>query len=379
MRRGLAISSACLVLLAGLPAAQADDPPAATPRCELTAFPPQPPPPSQPTGWRGLLYRAMKALDRSEAPAAAIKRLGGTRLVMRADADVFRTAILDDLRNDTRCLMREARIPHGGLAVHDGSVELHLRDRHDLQKATSALHAATRGAVDMSVQIGEAAVITMTPTEQGLADRLAAMLDRSVEVITRRIKDLGIKQAGVERDGADRIRIELPGVTDTSRLVGILGARGRLELRLVDATMSAEEARKTSVPLDDDLLYGIKDKAPWLVSKRVSVGGDDIVEVYAGLPDSGEPYVAFRFDARGTRDFARVTRENVGRQFAIVLDDAVISAPIIREPIVGGSGQITGRFTPREASDLAILLRGGTLPVRLDVVEQQSVAPPKTN
>ncbi len=373
MRRGLAISSACLLLLAGLTAAHADNPPAAATRCELTAFPPPPPAPWEPTGWRRLLYRAVEALVRTETPAAALKRLGGTRLVMRADTQVLRSAILDDLRNDIRCLMREARIGYAGLAVHDGHVELRLREARDVPKAGKAVLDATHGAVDIAVELDDA--LTMTPIEKSLYQRLAGMLDRSVEIIAERARNLGIARAGVQRDGADRIVIELPEVTDASRLVAMLGARAQLELRLVDAAMSAEQALKTTIPLDDDVLYGMKDKTPYLVSRQVAVSGADIVDASASFAGRGEPAVSFRFAARGARAFAEATRENVGRQLAIVLDDAVISAPIIREPILGGSGMINGNFTPREANDLAVLLRSGTLPLRLDVVDQQSVAP----
>jgi preprotein translocase subunit SecD len=374
MRRALAISATCLLLLAGPTAGRADDRPAATAtRCELAAFPPPRPVEAGSSGWRGLLNQLVQKLDRTETPAAALARLGGTRLTMRADAELFRTALLNDLRNDVRCLMREARIGHGSLGIRDGGVELHVPNVADGVKAVAALSAATRGGVDIG-QMPDG-LIRLTPNEEGLADRLGAVLDRSREIIAGRARDLGIAQAGVERDGADRIRILLPGVLDVSRLVAMLGSRARLELRLVDSSMSAEQALKTTIPLDDDVLYGMKDKVPYLVSRKVAVSGADLVEASPTFATRDEPAVSFRFDARATRAFADVTRENVGRPFAIVLDDQVISAPIIREPIVGGSGIINGKFTVREATDLAILLRSGALPLRLDVVEQQSVAP----
>src|SRR5262249_28897469 len=157
---------------------------------------------------------------------------------------------------------------------------------------------ATGGAVDI-VHMGDG-LIKLTPTEKGYADRLGALLDRAVEIIAGRAKDFGVAHAGVARDGADRVVIRLPGVTDASHLVAMLGSRARLELRLVDTTMTVEAALKTAVPPDDDVLYGMKDRLPYLVSKKVAVGGEDIVEADAGLPDSGEPYVYFRFDTRGT-------------------------------------------------------------------------------
>jgi preprotein translocase subunit SecD len=274
--------------------------------------------------------------------------------------------------------MREARIPHGELAVRDGSVELRLRDTADSVKAIAALSAMTNSTVGMLVRPD--GLIRLTPTEKDLADRLGAVLDRSAEIIAGRARDLGVAQAAVARDGADRLRIILPGITDASRLVAMLGSRARLELRLIDSSMSAEQALETTVPLGDDVLYGMKDKTPYLVDRKVAMSGADIVEASATIVGArDEPAVSVRFDARGTRAFAEVTRANVGRVFAIVLDDAVISAPVIREPILGGSGLINGKFTVNEANDLAILLRSGALPLWFEVVERQAVAAAETN
>ncbi len=388
MRRALALSAMCLLHLAGPTAGRADDRPAAT-RCELAAFPLTRPVEAAPIGWRGLVYQVVRKLDRSETPDAALARLGGTRLILRADAELFRAALLNDLRNDLRCLLREARVGHGELAVRDGGVDLRMRDRADLRKILLAAFAATgpvrntpdatsefsRRSADISLMQIDDGLIRITPTQDGLADRLGAMLARAREIIAGRVRDLGIAQAAVEREGADRIRILLPGVADAARLVAMLGSRAKLELRLVDSSMDPEQALKTTVPLDDDVLYGLKDKVPYLVGRKVAVSGADIIEASPSVVGPrDEPAVAFRFDARGTRAFAEVTRENVGRPFAIVLDDQVISAPVIREPIVGGSGLINGNFTIQEANDLAVLRRSGALPLRLELGEQETVA-----
>ena len=376
MRRTLAISGTCLLVLVGPTPGHAEDRAAQATHCELAAFPaPRPAEPAA-AGWQGLLHQFVRTLERPETPAAALARTGGTRLTMRADTELSRITLLDDLRNDTRCLMRETRIAHGELAVRDGGVDLRLRNAADAVKAVAVLSAATRSGVAI-LQTPDG-LIRMTPTEEGLTDRLGAMLDRSREIIAGRARDLGVEHAGVERDGADRIRILLPGVTDASRLVAMLGSRARLELRLIDSSIDPEQALKTTIPLDDNVLYGMKDKVPYLVSRKVAVSGADIVEASATLGARDEPAVAFRFDGRGTRAFADVTRDNVGRPFAIVLDDRVISAPLIREPILGGSGLINGKLTIHEANDLAILLRSGALPLRLEVVAQDTVAA-KTN
>jgi preprotein translocase subunit SecD len=140
--------------------------------------------------------------------------------------------------------------------------------------------------------------------------------------------------------------------------------------------MSAEQAQSGTPPAGTEVLLGFKDKRPYLVAKDSALDGDDIS--YAGpgfAAGTKEPIASFRFNGRGTRRFAHVTEENVGKPFAIVLDDKVISAPVIREPITGGSGQISGNFTLEEASSVAMLLRAGALPGHLTLVEQQVVHP----
>jgi preprotein translocase subunit SecD len=380
--RGLAISATCLLLFAGLTVARAQDRPApAATRCELAAFPaPAPPPPHVETSaskWGQLRDLALKWLDRSEAPAAALERLGGTRLVLRADPQIFRTRILNGLRNDVHCLMREARIRYSAIIVRDDRVELWLSGPARLPDAASVLSTGTSGAVDV-VGLSDVA-LELAPTEKGLASRLGGMLDQSIDVIAGRAKSLGIAGAGARRDGTDRILVLLPGVTDASRLVGTLASRGRLEFRLIDMSMRAEDALASAAPADSEVLRGVKDKAPYLVSRSVALGGEHIVEATPAFSPSNEPVVRFRFNAVGARIFAQLTQENVGRPFAILLDDEVISAPVIRDPILGGSGQIAGRFTVEEATTLATLLRSGALPLKLEVIEQQAVKPAQKN
>jgi preprotein translocase subunit SecD len=151
-----------------------------------------------------------------------------------------------------------------------------------------------------------------------------------------------------------------------------------LSFQLVDVAVNPEQAVGGQVPPDDELLYQAKTNppAPIVVQKRIMVSGEDLVDAQPGFDQrTGEPIVSFRFNTNGARRFAQVTQENVGRPFAIVLDNQVISAPVIREPILGGSGQISGRFTVEQANDLAILLRAGALPAPLTIIEERTVGP----
>jgi preprotein translocase subunit SecD len=193
-------------------------------------------------------------------------------------------------------------------------------------------------------------------------------------MIDQRLRNIGINQAGVLSDGPGRIRVLLPGVADPDRVVAVFAKKVRVSLRLVDLSMAPEEAQRGTPPAGSEVLYGFKDKTPYLLFKESAIDGDDIIDASPGFaPGTREPVASFRFNARGTRRFAHVTEENIGRPFAIVLDDRVLSAPVIREPITGGSGQISGNFTLEEANTVAMMLRAGALPGRLTVVEQQVI------
>ena len=197
---------------------------------------------------------------------------------------------------------------------------------------------------------------------------LAQAVDESTKIIERRLKDMAVRAQVWSQDG-NRIMVELPKSVELNRTVEVMIKRGRLQFRLVDQSMTAEEAIRTKPPATSDVLYD-RYKRPYLVEKYAAITTRDLSDAQAAFDQrTNEPVVTFRFNTAGTRKFARVTQENVGRPFAIVLDNDVISAPIIREPIVGGSGQISGSFTVEQANDLAILLRSGEHPGDLKFIQ----------
>ena len=181
----------------------------------------------------------------------------------------------------------------------------------------------------------------------------------------------------IQRQGTDRILVQVPGLQDPTRLKQLLGKTAKLDFRMVDTGASPEQAVQGRTPPEDDLLYSASQpKTPYLVEKRILVSGGDLTDAQPGFDQrTSEPIVSFRFNTSGARKFAQVTQENVGKPFAIVLDNEVISAPVIREPILGGSGQISGSFTVQSANDLAILLRAGALPAPLTIIEERTVGP----
>lgn len=309
----------------------------------------------------------------------AIETEGGCRILFQVDAAALGEAVVTDLRDDVYRIVREDHIPFAGLALREGGVELRIADGKNRERVVSELMPSTQatswraGSVDVSDK-GEG-LIRLTPTNSALAERLHRLVEDSMNMIEQRLHNSGIPELGTRGEGADRIRVLLPGVTDAQRVTAIFGKRAHITFRLVDTSMTAEEALQGNAPPASEVLYNFKDKTPYLVLKESVIEGDDISSAAAVFGPADQPVVSFRFNARAARRFAHITADNVGRPFAVVIDDKVFSAPVIREPIVGGSGQISGNFTLEEANTVAMLLLSGTLPGRLSVVEQQVVEP----
>jgi len=194
---------------------------------------------------------------------------------------------------------------------------------------------------------------------------------QSINVIERRLKDLAVRFKVQPQDN-DRILLRLATSVDPKRVIEVTTRRGRLQFRLIETNLTPEQTVRGEAPAHAEVLYGRGDRQPYMVYKRSVLTGRDVVDAQAAFDvRNNEPIITFRFNAEGARRFAQVTQENVGRPFAIVIDNEVMSAPIIREPILGGTGQISGRFTVEEANNLAIQLRSGELPGKLTLLEQR--------
>jgi preprotein translocase subunit SecD len=217
-------------------------------------------------------------------------------------------------------------------------------------------------------------LITVTLSPEALRDRANAAVQQSIEIVRRRIDETGVADPDITRQGQDRIVVQLPGIDDPNRIKQLLGKTARMTFRLVDE--SANLSAAVPPPGDDFLDMEGPGGGKIAVRRRVEVDGADLTNASAGQnPQTGEWVVNFTFDSVGTRRFAEVSRANIGHRFAVVLDDKVITAPVIREPITSGSGEISGQFTADSATDLAVLLRAGALPAPLTVVEERSVGP----
>jgi preprotein translocase subunit SecD len=308
---------------------------------------------------------------------------GGSHILLEVDANAVRKEKVQALLDDVRRVLREARIGYTGLTARGDGVEVKLREGADQQLALSKLRdlsqplggiLGTTGQRSVDVADLGGGLIRLTVTEAAMTERIRSSVDQSIQIVERRVNELGTVEPSIQRQGLDRILVQVPGLGDPRRLIDLIGTTAKLTFRLVDQSMSPEQALQTRPPPESEILYGEKDHVPYLIEKRIMVSGEDLTDAQPGFDQrTGEPIVSFRFNTSGARRFAQVTQENVGRPFAIVLDNKVISAPVIREPILGGSGQISGSFTVQGANDLAILLRAGALPAPLTVIEQRTV------
>ena len=312
---------------------------------------------------------------------------GGSHILLEVDTKAVMKEKLEALRDDVRHNLREARIGYIGLAIKGNSVEVRIRDNAHLDQALTKLRTLSQplggilgGTGRRTVDIENAGnnLIRLTVTEPAIVERVRQAVDQSIEIVERRVNQLGTVEPLIARQGSDRILVQVPGLQDPSELKKLLGKTAKLEFRMVDQSMTAQQALQTRPPPDAEILYGPEKegKPPYLIDKRVLVSGADLTDAQAAFDSrTNEPVVNFRFNTSGARKFAQVTQANVGRPFAIVLDNEVISAPVIREPILGGSGQISGNFTVEQTTLLARLLRAGALPAPLTIVEERTVGP----
>jgi preprotein translocase subunit SecD len=311
---------------------------------------------------------------------------GGSHILLEVDANSVKKDKLDQVRDDVRRTLRDAKIPYTGLAVRNDSVEVRITKDTDLQTALTKLRElsqplggllGTSGQRSLDVADAGGGLIRLTVPQAAITDRIRQAVEQSIQIVERRVNELGTVEPLIQRQGVDRILVQVPGLQDPTRLKELLGKTAKLDFRMVDLTVPADQAQQGRVPADSEVLMSsTSPKTPYVIKKQVLVSGGDLTDAQPGFDQrSGEPIVSFRFNTSGSRKFAQATTENVGQPFAIVLDNEVISAPVIREPITAGSGQISGSFTVQAANDLAILLRAGALPAPLTIIEERTVGP----
>ena len=313
---------------------------------------------------------------------------GGAHLLYQIDEKELVSDWLGNIRGDVRETLRSNRIGYTDLAqnVAGRSVSVRVRKPADLDKAFTELKKLSLpigndvfggfSGNNLDVTRNDSGGVTLTATEPGVNDRISSAIQTSIETIRRRVDAFGTTEPSIQREGRNRILVQVPGVSDVQRLKNLIGETGKLEFKMVDPSADAAEvASSKQVPPGTELVYSSDEPPiPYVLKDQVLVSGESLVGSQPGFDSqTGEPVVTFRFDSAGAKRFGRATQDNVGLPFAIVLDNKVVSAPVIREPILGGTGQISGSFSVQEANDLSVLLRSGALPAKLTVIEERTV------
>lgn len=296
---------------------------------------------------------------------------GGSYLLMEVDTKDLLKEKLTTLADLTRSELRSAKVRFAALSVNDGVMSVRILNSADINTAREAIRKLEPGQLNIE---NEESVLKISYTSEAIEAMKKKAVEQSVEIVRRRIDDLGTKEPQIQQQGADRIVIQLPGVQDPSEIKALMGKTAKMTFHMVDEETSPQAAQMGKLSPDSMLMTG--DETGYIVLKRrVVVSGSNLDTAKATYDEKGAPAVSFSFKATGAKEFANVTRENVGRRLAIVLDGKVISAPTINSPITGGQGIITGNFTVQAANDLALLLRSGALPAPLIVAEERVVGP----
>lgn len=305
---------------------------------------------------------------------------GGSHLLLEADAqDALKTrlqAMEDSVATELR---RDPRIDVGDISTAGGRLSFMVRDPRQVDAAVDRMRNLTRpvqltGNRDWDVQVVDSTRVVLTPTPSGTTQALKDAMGVARDVVRRRIDPSGTKEITVITEGGNRILVEVPGVEDPEALKRLIGQTARLEFKLVDQSANPTDAQQGRAPPGSQALPMADGSGFLAVKRRVMVSGDQIVKANQGYDQDGRPDIEIGFNTAGARRFARTTQENVGKPFAIILDDKVLSAPNINEPILGGNAQITGSFTVQSAHDLAVSLASGKLPVKLNVIEERTVS-----
>ncbi|MCR9212502.1 MAG: protein translocase subunit SecD [Proteobacteria bacterium] len=304
---------------------------------------------------------------------------GGSHLLLQVDSEAVTLKMMDSLVDAVRDSLRQQgdNIGYRDLKHEDNVVSFTLRELADEEQARERLSVLSNimpnGQRDTVISFGGDGVVTLTPSDQSMAARLSSAVDQSIEIVRRRIDETGVNEPSIQRQGTDRILVQLPGVDDPDRIKRLLGETAQMTFHLVD--IAASSAPGDRVPPGSKRLPSIDEEGlSYVIKNRVMVSGENLEDAQATF-QQGQPVVSIRFDGLGAKQFGRATTDNVGRPFAIVLDNEVVSAPRINEPILGGSAVISGGFNVQGAQDLALLLRAGALPAPLDILEERSVGP----
>ena len=292
---------------------------------------------------------------------------GGSNLLMQVQMDDVLKERMSTIEDSVRQILRENRIRYKNLQVSPDAVTVEIENAGSRATAISKFAKVDDG---MEVTENEAGVVTVKYGEFALNQLKAKVVDQSIEIVRRRIDELGTKEPVIQGQGRDRIVVQLPGLQNPEAVKVLLGKTAKMSFHMVDSRSTVADARRGMLSSSSRLVSG--DGGTYVISRKPVVGGENLIDAQVAYQD-GQPVVSFKFNTIGGKKFGEATKNNIGERLAIVLDNEVISAPTIQSAILGGSGVITGNFDVKSANDLALLLRSGALPAPLQVIEERTV------
>ncbi|MBP1752521.1 MAG: protein-export rane protein SecD [Geobacteraceae bacterium] len=331
-----------------------------------------------PSWWQGILPQDKIHLG--------LDLQGGIHLVMEVETlkavegalDIIATDLEDTMNSKNIRFRSSSRVGSDRVAVvlydrgTSETVQKLLKEKYPRMELLPA--AEEGGFISLSMRLSE-------QESQNIRDK---SVQQALETIRNRIDQFGVSEPVIAREGTDHIVVQLPGIKDPKRAIELIGKTARLEFKLVDENMNPSVASAGTIPEEDEILYekkvdpttGSVTEIPYVLKRKTLITGDLLTDAQVRIDSQfNQPYVAIEFNSLGARLFDQITAANVGKRFAIVLDNTIYSAPVIRERISGGSAQISGSFTEKEASDLAIVLRAGALPAPVKIVQNVTVGP----
>lgn len=329
-----------------------------------------------------LLVCVISATPLKEKIHLGLDLQGGMHLIYEVDADKAVISSLDNLTEDLKKFLKTKGIDVSLISRDAENIIVRLNGSVT-KKAIDAIEEDYT-IIELVSQDSSHGAITYAYTSSYRDTVYKNAISQALETLRNRIDQFGVSEPTIQREGENRILIQLPGIKDRQRAINLIGKTARLEFRMIDERSDPTAAITQGAPPGTQLLFEkvldpitkkVTSRIPYLVKKKVELTGDMLSNAEVRISQMNMPYVSIDFNKDGSRIFARLTTENVGNRMAIVLDDSVYSAPVIRERITGGSAMIEGSFNHEEARDLAIILRAGSLPAPLIKLEERSVGP----
>jgi len=322
----------------------------------------------------------------SEKISLGLDLQGGMHLILGVETEKAVENAVERYGTDLEEMFFNERIPFDHVKkIGKDRLEVQIVDPAARDKAGKLLEDKFSVMKKVKVEETKDGIFYILEIDKREADHIKkSATEQALETIRNRIDQFGVAEPTIQQQGDDRLLIQLPGIKDPKRALDLIGKTALLEFKIVDEEGNLQDALKGNVPLDDEVLYqrevnretGEVKKVPFLLKKKTQLTGDRLVDAQVRIESQfNEPYVSLQFDARGGTMFEKITEKYVNKRLAIVLDNNVYSAPVIKEKIAGGHAQISGRFSPEEARDLAIVLRAGSLPAPVTILEKRTVGP----